>query len=97
MAGRVVVVGTLVGLVAGCGRPTAVLEPEGTVTRTWVGSEAPVPETAEPQPDEARVTPSASTADAPPPRGTAAETGTSDAATPPPVRRGWTKSGAWSR
>lgn len=76
-------------------RPT--LEPEGTVTRTWVGEEPAPPATdveprpptatapAEPAPDEIPPEEEADLEPAPPTR----------PETAPPTRRGWVKGGSW--
>lgn len=90
-----VLVAAIVSL-SGCpgrGRPT--LEPEGTVTNTWVGGAPPPPATRE------------SPLPAPPvamPEDQGTETATDGPTNPPPPppanagsRRGWVKGGSWDR
>jgi hypothetical protein len=75
---------------AGRGRPT--LEPEQTVTHTWVGDAPPKPEvTEDPPPAAAAEDDETGTARSSPP----------PTPTPPPAapgaRRGWVKGGSWDR
>jgi hypothetical protein len=88
----------LVVVLAGCARPARpVLEPEGTVTRTWTGTgaeppaEKPAPADAAPAPPVAAATSPAAPLEpravAPPPEPKAE----------PPAGRVWKKGGSWDR
>jgi hypothetical protein len=88
----------LVATATACARRERVtLEPEGTVTHTWVGESPPrepAPRAAPPAPAEgmpdADVVPEEKKAEAADPVPKTAEP-------PPPTRRGWTKGGSWDR
>jgi hypothetical protein len=87
------------GLAVGCAQPRrVVLEPEETVTHTWVGDKAPSA-APEARAEEPQAPPPA----APPPPAPAAaqpaasETEAADAEAASPTRRPWTKAGAWGR
>jgi hypothetical protein len=74
----------VVTLVA-CARPApTVLEPEGTVTRTWIGTEAPAP--APPAEPAAETAPAPRPAEPPPEKKPDVPSG-----------RAWKKGGSWNR
>lgn len=90
---RLVLVAMIASL-SGCaprGRPT--LEPEGTITRSWVGDAPAAPaETPPPPPATAAGSTEVDGADA------MEETpAASSPAKSPPGRRGWVKGGSWDR